>query len=477
MFLIFLLIIIASPQNYNVQCEIGYSFSRGTCRITNDNPLYMPQPIFDGCPKPCTYKNKICVENNRSLITLISPNNCQYWSNGICALNGTTTRCPSDCILHDQNCNPVFNNTCYPQYKWTCPYNCEYDIKQQKCLPVNDNTICELIPITLRCPKSCAYNYDLNKCMSNNINDICNYEYKLNCPHGCTLNPYGNKCIPINSNTVCNITYFETPLCSWGCNWNKKMNQCIPTNIDYVCEDNIQFQCSNYYIVNVNAPQCTLLNRDNLCKINNYTVTYPKRLEKYYNNLKCILKYQINCSNPGIMSCPHSCTIDYAKNQCTPFSNNILCGSVLLTCPINSSIYGAGCVPTNNPTCPPEKLLFNITDGGSLYKYNLMCGNVWYYGNITENIPNFDINSNFLNSYNNKINVTGQEYSINMTNANTNNSDNQIPSIVPIYQYVPYLITGSVILCTSIIIIILIAVKKRYNNKHKYDILINDLIK
>lgn len=369
----------ADIPNVQMVCQSGCIFQGGMCRVDPSGFSCRSQPVFSSsfgnCPAPCKRENNKCVRNDTYIKEIISPYNCYVFDNETCTVGGR--RCPLDCIYDKNKCYPKNNKiVCAAEYQWTCPYNCKYNHNNHRCVPLNDNAICELINHTLTCPTGCSYIQELKKCISENINVVCGPEYKLICPTGCGLNPYGTKCIG-SSSTICNIT--DIPLCAIGCGYDKAMNKCVPRNDDNVCEKVTKLLCPKYYFFDIDAPICNRFNQDILCKLSDIAIQYPSRLSYVYDKLKCVPFYPIDCTNPAIISCPSLCAIDYARNKCTPSTKNAICGDTYLSCPLNTYPDYNGCTFTGSPTCSPNQILFNITENNNPKRFQLMCGEKWVY--------------------------------------------------------------------------------------------------
>ena len=376
-----------NPPVVHVACGSGFIFYNGACNIQFSGVLGDDQPKFNmyNCPAPCRRINSVCNTFDGIDKKFISCSGYQKIPDK-CTLNGQ--HCPIQCTFSNKTCVPTDHKyICQPMWKFRCPADCEYNEQLHRCIPLNDNAICELINQTLQCPSNCIYKSDFKKCMSTDINIVCGLEYKLTCPSECNLNPYGTKCIA-NSGTICNIT--DIPLCAEGClydidhkidvSMDPNGKKCVPRDINTVCEKLVKFSCPQYYALNFTAPYCTRYNQDVLCRIDNVTAQYPSRLSNLYGNLTCTLRYQIDCTKPAIRSCPSACTVDLEKNNCKSLVPNQLCGSSYLVCPRNAVRTDQGCLlPSRiNPICEMNQILFNVTENAS--KYQLMCGDKWFYG-------------------------------------------------------------------------------------------------
>ena len=269
--------------------------------------------------------------------------------------------------------------TCTNSSKYQkCSCKCEYDNHLGYCIPMTGQDFCGKKIIHL-CPTGCKYNFTQNKCIPILNIYLCEIDKKIyppRCPIGCTLND--NMCTGLGCNI--NIQYECDALCP-----SRKCctGICDPgehNDIMNICEQTIRAKCPDGYIFDVNVSFCSRFNRNNLCKISNNILEYPSRLSNEIGIIQCKLIHDINCSDIHfiIRECPSGCKLDTFANKCISSNKDLLCGSNLLSCPVNK-IYNNQCIFNENipSVCSNNQILFNIVGVTSNYS---MCGPKWFYG-------------------------------------------------------------------------------------------------
>jgi hypothetical protein len=366
---------IYSMGSYNCEPSVGYGICPKGCIIKTVNTCMDDYPI----PKTVALCPKYCYDNKNDVMCGgFTQNNLVN-----CNPSGSGTYCVNGCSYDDQNekCIATVNGSiCDPKMGLKCPNGCKYEKMHNKCIPMNPMIICELIPKTLQCPTNCIYNPYEKKCMSSNMNVVCGLEEVLLCPNSCMNNVYGDKCLPANSwdTTICNTQ--SEKQCPSNCYYNQIKNICGPKTINDICEPVTRLECPDLFIPNINVPNCTVSNMDEICSNKEGTVQFPTRLESKYSNIKCKYIVEMNCKyRSGIIrSCITALpNVDPIKNNCYQ-SKNIITGSYGMQCPMNSIANSIdGCYVTETLVCQEGYTLVNISTESN---YVSRCVLTWYYG-------------------------------------------------------------------------------------------------
>lgn len=316
-------------------------------------------------------------------ITEIQYNECPYAcmkdNVGICRFIKHTL--PSFEII-----NPFFDysnkSSCTDDYqKSICSCKCEYDNNVGHCIPMIEDDFCGK-KIEWTCPFGCQYNITENKCIPTiNI-------YNCDCPTGCFFNKYINKCVTTNGK-ICGNSFNKQIKCNSYCGKDIKCckelgNECQINNMNNldICEPTIKAKCPTGYYFDIEFPKCTRYNRNSVCKIDNITIEYPLRISEKIGIIECKYFIELACEKmPGkVTKCPSGCNLNILKNKCE--SKDAFCGTVQLKNPIfmshqNNTFDNCHCFKTNYCLCcdNDDILLDYITSTSSVFR----CGPKWYY--------------------------------------------------------------------------------------------------